>query len=154
MGKWLRKILLRETFLSVVVGLGGTIAIGVIGSGTGIEGAIVVAVLMLIAGAAVFRAAIDMLILVRKTLQTGKKPQKKKKKKKKSKIHSFKSWLPINKREEILGDLFEIKEAWKQEGYSQKQINNKLRKLKISILWNLYTRMLKDWLAERLKISN
>ena len=70
-----------------------------------------------------------------------------------SKFSSFKTWLPKHKREEIPGDLKEIKAAMIEAGFSKRKIKWQLTQLKISILWNLYKRQLLDWLSQQIKIS-
>ena len=69
------------------------------------------------------------------------------------KLHFFKTWLPKHKREEIPGDLNEIKAAMTEAGFSKRKIKWQLTQLKISILWNLYKRQLLDWFSQQIEIS-
>jgi len=74
--------------------------------------------------------------------------------KKITKYIPYKSFLPKEKREEIEGDLYELKEAMQAENYSAFQIWRTLTWQKITIIVSLKYDQLQSWAKQYFKISN
>ena len=68
------------------------------------------------------------------------------------KFNKFKTYLPVKKREEILGDLNELKYDMIQNGLSPKKIKLNMFKHKILILFNLFKKKILDWLTSQSEI--
>jgi len=67
---------------------------------------------------------------------------------------NIKKYLLTKKKEEILGDLYEMREILEMEGHTQSQIDRIIFRETLTILFFQYWIQAKEWVSERFKISS